>query len=111
MFNVVGLGDKVVGESCEWVCGVIVGMGLLLLFKCIVVNLLLVDLFKEGLYFDLFIVFVLLGVMGVVDVEMLVEYVIVGEFGFDVWIIVLLGVLFVVLYVLEVGKGLICLVV
>ena len=82
-FNVVGLGDKAVGESRERVRGAIAAMGLALPPKRIAVNLSPADLPKEGSHFDLPIALALLGAMGVVDVETLGDYVIVGELGLD----------------------------
>ena len=52
-FNVVGLGDKAVGESRERVRGAIAAMGLALPPKRIAVNLSPADLPKEGSHFDL----------------------------------------------------------
>ncbi len=107
-FNVVGLGDKAVGESRERVRGAIAGMGLALPPKRIAVNLSPADLPKEGSHFDLPIALALLGAMGVVDVETLADYVIVGELGLDARITASPGVLLAALHASEVGKGLVC---
>ena len=107
-FNVVGLGDKAVGESRERVRGAIAAMGLSLPPKRIAVNLSPADLPKEGSHFDLPIALALLGAMGVVDVEALADYVVVGELGLDARIAPSPGVLLAALHASEVGKGLVC---
>ena len=107
-FNVVGLGDKAVGESRERVRGAIAAMGLALPPKRIAVNLSPADLPKEGSHFDLPIALALLGAMGVVDVETLADYVVVGELGLDARIAPSPGVLLAALHASEEGKSLIC---
>ncbi len=107
-FNLVGLGDKAVGESRERVRGAIAAMGLALPPKRIAVNLSPADLPKEGSHFDLPVALCLLAAMGVVDAELLSEYVIVGELTLDGRIVPSPGVLLAALHAAEVGKGLIC---
>ncbi len=107
-FNLVGLADKAVGESRERVRGAIAAMGLSLPPKRIAVNLSPADLPKEGSHFDLPIALALLGAMGIVDVETLSEYVVVGELGLDARIAPSPGVLLAALHASEQGKGLIC---
>jgi len=107
-FNLVGLADKAVGESRERVRGAIAAMGLALPPKRIAVNLSPADLPKEGSHFDLPIAMALLGAMGVVDVEALADYVIVGELGLDARIAPSPGVLLAALHAAEIGRGLIC---
>jgi magnesium chelatase family protein len=107
-FNVVGLADKAVGESRERVRGAIAAMGLALPPKRIAVNLSPADLPKEGSHFDLPIALALLGAMGVVDVETLAEYVVVGELGLDARIAPSPGVLLAALHAAAEGKGLVC---
>ena len=107
-FNVVGLGDKAVGEGRERVRGAIAAMGLALPPKRIVVNLSPADLPKEGSHFDLPIALALLAAMGVVDAETLADYVVVGELSLDARIAPSPGVLLAALHASEVGKGLVC---
>ncbi|MDE0880552.1 MAG: YifB family Mg chelatase-like AAA ATPase, partial [Sphingomonas bacterium] len=107
-FNVVGLGDKAVGESRERVRGAIAAMGLALPPKRIAVNLSPADLPKEGSHFDLPIALALLGAMGVLDVESLSDYVVVGELGLDARIAPSPGVLLAALHASGEEKGLIC---
>jgi len=107
-FNLVGLADKAVGESRERVRGAIAAMGLALPPKRIAVNLSPADLPKEGSHFDLPIAMALLGAMGVVDVEALADYVIVGELGLDARVAPSPGVLLAALHAAEIGRGLIC---
>lgn len=107
-FNVVGLGDKAVAESRERVRGAIAALGLALPPKRIVVNLSPADLPKEGSHFDLPIALGLLAAMGVVDVETLSDYVVVGELSLDARIAPSPGVLLAALHASERGLGLIC---
>ena len=107
-FNVVGLGDKAVGESRERVRGAIAALGLALPPKRITVNLSPADLPKEGSHFDLPIALALLGAMGVVDVETLSEYLVVGELSLDARIVPSPGVLLAALHAAGEGKGLVC---
>ena len=107
-FNVVGLGDKAVGESRERVRGAIAAMGLALPPKRIAVNLSPADLPKEGSHFDLPIALALLGAMGLVDAETLHEYIVVGELGLDGRIAPSPGVLLAALHAAGEGKGLVC---
>jgi magnesium chelatase family protein len=107
-FHVVGLGDQAVGESRERVRGALAALGLALPPKRIVVNLSPADLPKEGSHFDLPIALALLGAMGVVDVETLSEYVIVGELGLDGRIAPSPGVLLAAMHAGANGLGLVC---
>ncbi|WP_310596240.1 YifB family Mg chelatase-like AAA ATPase [Sphingomonas sp.] len=107
-FHVVGLADKAVAESRERVRGAVAAMGLALPPKRIVVNLSPADLPKEGSHFDLPIALGLLGAMGVVDVEALADYVVVGELGLDGRIAPSPGVLLAALHASGEGAGLIC---
>ncbi len=107
-FNVVGLGDKAVGESRERVRGAIAALGLALPPKRIAVNLSPADLPKEGSHFDLPIALALLGAMGVVDVETLAGYVVVGELGLDARIAPSPGVLLAALHAGQAELGLVC---
>ena len=107
-FNVVGLGDKAVGESRERVRGAIAAMGLALPPKRIAVNLSPADLPKEGSHFDLPIALALLGAMGIVDVETVAGYVVVGELGLDARIAPSPGVLLAALHAGQAELGLVC---
>ncbi|SFP51180.1 Mg chelatase-related protein [Sphingomonas rubra] len=107
-FNVVGLGDKAVGESRERVRGAIAALGLALPPKRIAVNLSPADLPKEGSHFDLPIALALLGAMAIVDVETLADYVVVGELGLDARIAPSPGVLLAALHASGEGLGLVC---
>ncbi len=107
-FIVVGLGDKAVAESRERVRSAISAMGLALPPKRIVVNLSPADLPKEGSHFDLPIALGLLGAMGVIDVEALSEYIVVGELGLDGRIAPSPGVLLAALHAAAENKGLVC---
>ena len=107
-FNVVGLGDKAVGESRERVRSAVSALGLALPPKRIVVNLSPADLPKEGSHFDLPIALALLGAMEVIDVEALADYAVVGELGLDGRIASSPGVLLAALHAAAEGRGLVC---
>ncbi len=107
-FTIVGLGDKAVRESLERVRGAMAAMGLALPPKRIAVNLSPADLPKEGSHFDLPIAMALLGAMGVVDVEALADFVVVGELGLDARIAPSPGVLLAALHAGEAGQGRLC---
>lgn len=104
-----GFGDKVVIESKECVCVVLVVIGFGLLLMYLMVNLVFVDFLKEGSYYDLLIVFGFLIVMEVLLLEVLECFIVIGELVFDGMISFVVGVLFVVIVVNGVGWGFICL--
>ncbi|MFA5988781.1 MAG: YifB family Mg chelatase-like AAA ATPase [Sphingomonas sp.] len=107
-FNVVGLADKAVGESRERVRAAVAALGMALPPKRITVNLSPADLPKEGSHYDLPIALGLLAAMGVVDAELLADYVVVGELGLDARIAPSAGVLLAALHAAGAGKGLVC---
>ena len=107
-FIVVGLPDKAVAESRERVRAAIAAIGLSLPPKRITVNLSPADLPKEGSHYDLPIALALLGAMGVVDAEMLSQYVVVGELGLDGRIASSPGVLLAALHAGSGECGLVC---
>jgi len=107
-FHVVGLPDKAVNESRQRVQSALTSLGLALPPKRIVVNLSPADLPKEGAHYDLPIALALLAAMGVVDAELLADYVAVGELALDGRVIASPGVLLAALHAGAVGKGLVC---
>ena len=107
-FSVVGLADKAVGESRERVRAAIAAMGLSLPPKRITVNLSPADLPKEGSHYDLPIALGLLAAMGIVDAELLSEFIVVGELSLDGRIAPSPGVLLAALHASESDMGLIC---
>jgi len=107
-FVIVGLPDKAVAESRERVRAAMAAIGLSLPPKHIVLNLSPADLPKEGSHFDLPIALALLGAMGVVNAEMIADYVVVGELGLDGRVAASPGVLLAALHAGETGKGLVC---
>ncbi|MES2712527.1 MAG: magnesium chelatase domain-containing protein, partial [Pseudomonadota bacterium] len=72
-FLLVGLADKAVGESRERVRAALIGLGLSLPPKRVLVNLAPADLLKEGSHFDLPIALGLLVAMGVIAAEDVAE--------------------------------------
>ena len=92
-FLLVGLADKAVGESRERVRAALIGLGLSLPPKRVLVNLAPADLLKEGSHFDLPIALGLLVAMGVVAAEDVAEYAALGELALDGGIHPVAGVL------------------
>ncbi|HEY0958441.1 MAG TPA: YifB family Mg chelatase-like AAA ATPase [Novosphingobium sp.] len=107
-FALVGLPDKAVGESRQRVQAALAAMGLSLPPKRITINLSPADLPKEGSHYDLPVALALLAAMGVIDAELLGEYVAVGELALDGRIIASPGVLLAALHASGLEKGLIC---
>ena len=108
-FNVVGLGDKAVGESRERVRAALAAIGLALPFRRITVNLAPADLPKEGSHYDLPIALGLLAAMGVLPASELAGYTALGELSLDGAITAVAGVLPAALAAAaERGRGLIC---
>ncbi|HUD28629.1 MAG TPA: YifB family Mg chelatase-like AAA ATPase [Novosphingobium sp.] len=107
-FTLVGLPDKAVGESRQRVSAALTSMGLALPPKRITINLSPADLPKEGSHYDLPVALALLAAMGVVDAELIADFVAVGELALDGRVIPSPGVLLAALHASEAGKGLIC---
>jgi magnesium chelatase family protein len=107
-FVVVGLPDKVVGESRERVKSAISGMGLSFPLKRIVVNLSPADLVKEGSHYDLPIAAALLGAMGIIREDSTAGCVIVGELTLDGDITKVNGVLSAAHLAKSIGYSLVC---
>lgn len=107
-FGIVGLADKTVAESRERVKSALESLGLDIPAKRIIVNLSPADLLKEGSHFDLPIALGLLAVMGVIGLEALGEYMVVGELGLDGSIISVKGVLPVAISANSKNRGIIC---
>ena len=108
IFNVVGLGDKAVGESRERVRSALSAIGLAMPFKRVTVNLAPADLPKEGSHYDLPIALGLLAAMGVLPASELSNYVAMGELSLDAQLTPVAGVLPAALAASEAGRGLIC---
>ncbi len=108
VFNIVGLPDKAVKESRERVQATLDAIGLALPPRRITVNLSPADLPKEGSHYDLPIALGLLAAMGMVDAEMLSQYIAVGELGLDGRLAAVPGVLLAALHASAAGLGLIC---
>jgi magnesium chelatase family protein len=107
-FTIVGLADKTIGESKERVRAAIFSMGLALPAKKILVNLAPADLIKEGSHFDLAIAVAILAQMGVLPIEEVQEYIILGELSLDGSILPVSGVLPSSINALSQNLGIIC---
>ena len=80
-FGIVGLPDKTIGESKERVRAALNSLGVELPAKRILINLAPADLLKEGSHFDLPIAVALLAGLGIIPLEEVENYLIVGELG------------------------------
>ncbi|MBY0431371.1 MAG: ATP-binding protein, partial [Rhodospirillales bacterium] len=107
-FTIVGLPDKAVGESRERVRSALVSLGLALPAKRITVNLAPADVLKEGSHFDLPIAIGLLVSMGVLPMEEMDGYTVLGELGLDGSLAPVAGVLPAAISANAAGRGLIC---
>ncbi len=107
-FTIVGLPDKTIAESKERVRAALNTMGVELPAKRITINLAPADLLKEGSHFDLPIALALLAGMGVVALEDVNNYVVIGELGLDGQIMPVNGVLPVAMHANRRNLGLIC---
>ncbi len=107
-FVVVGLPDKAIAESREWVRAAIAALGLSLPPRRITVNLSPADLPKEGSHYDLPIALALLVAMGLADAEALAHFLVVGELGLDGRVAASPGVLLAALHASSRSMGLIC---
>lgn len=107
-FLLVGLADKAVGESRERVRAALIGLGLSLPPKRILVNLAPADLAKEGSHYDLPIALALLAAMDILPREELAGFAALGELSLDGGILPVAGVLPAALGASERGLGLIC---
>jgi magnesium chelatase family protein len=82
-FLVVGLPDKAVAESRERVRAALLGMGLSLPPKRVLVNLAPADIAKEGSHFDLPIALAVLAAMDVLPRDELAGFAALGELSLD----------------------------
>ena len=108
MFSIVGLPDKTIAESKERVRAALNSLGVELPAKRILINLAPADLLKEGSHFDLPIAVVLLAGLGVIPLEEISNYIVVGELGLDGSILPINGVLPIAIHANRGNKGLIC---
>ena len=80
---IVGLADKSVAESKEWIRAALSALGVALPSKRIAINLLAADVLKEGAHFDLPIAVPLLVAIGVVPEDSVIDCLILGELSFS----------------------------
>ena len=107
-FLVVGLPDKAVAESRERVRAALLGLGLSLPPKRVLVNLAPADITKEGSHFDLPIALAVLAAMDVLPREDLAGFAALGELSLDGAIMPVAGVLPAALGASARDLGLIC---
>ena len=108
LFNVVGLGDKAVGESKERVRAALSAIGLSMPLTRETVNLAPADLPKDGSHYDLPIALGLMAAMGVLPASELSHYTALGELSLDAQITSVAGVLPAAIAASEAERGLIC---
>ncbi len=108
VFNVVGLGDKAVGESRERVRAALIASGLALPAKRITVNLAPADMPKEGSHYDLPIALGVMAAIGAIPSDALEGYVVLGELALDGALTPVAGVLPAAVAANARGQGLIC---
>lgn len=107
-FNIVGLGDRAVGESRERVMGAFGGLGLAFPSRRVVCNLAPADLPKEGSHYDLPIALALLAELGILPYDALNGWAAIGELGLDGQIAQVAGALPAAIAASSLGLGLIC---
>jgi magnesium chelatase family protein len=108
VFNVVGLGDKAVGESRERVRSALMASGLALPHKRITVNLAPADLPKEGSHYDLPIALAVMAAIGALPGDALDGFTVLGELSLDGTIAPVSGVLPAAIAAQARGHGLVC---
>ena len=107
-FNIIGLADRAVKESAERIRNVISALNLHLPPKKLTVNLSPADVEKTGSHFDLPILCGILCAIGVLPMEKLSHYVIMGEIGLDGAIVRTDGVLPAAVWAKNNDMGIIC---
>lgn len=107
-FNIVGLGDKAVGESRERVRAAFAALGLAMPPKRVIVNLAPADLPKEGSHYDLAIALAILAAMGVIPPDQLNDVAAMGELSLDGALCETMGVLPAAMAAESLQKQLIC---
>jgi magnesium chelatase family protein len=106
-FNIVGLAEKAVAESKERLRSAFHSLGFALPAERITVNLSPADLAKEGSHFDLPIALAILGALGVVPKEEIINYITLGEIALDGEIIPVNGILAAAYFASEQNKSII----
>jgi len=82
-FVIVGLPDKAVAESRERIRNALHAIGLMLPLQHITVNLAPADVQKGGSHYDLAVAVCLLGIMEVLPLQEINQYIIMGELALD----------------------------
>lgn len=107
-FTIVGLADKTISESKERVRAALNSFGLALPAKKILVNLAPADLLKEGSHFDLAIACAIMVGGGILPIDLVSEFIIIGELSLDGSILPVTGVLPAAICANAKNMGLIC---
>jgi magnesium chelatase family protein len=108
MFNVVGMGNKAVGESRERVRAALSAMHIALPDKRLSVNLAPADIVKEGSHFDFAIAVSVMVLLGAIPYDGVRDKVFIGEVSLDGRLRPVNGVLPAALYAFENNYDLVC---
>ena len=107
-FNIIGLADRAVKESAERIRNVMSALNMHLPSRRLTVNLSPADVEKSGAHFDLPILCGILCAIGVLPMEKLSHYIILGEIGLDGAIVRTDGVLPAAVWAKKNNMGIIC---
>ena len=107
-FTIVGLADKAVAESRERVRAALNTIGISFPAKRVTINLAPADLIKEGSHYDLGVALGIISCLGIIPLEDVSNYIVLGELGLDGSILPVNGVLPAAIHANRQEKGLIC---
>ncbi len=107
-FTIVGLADKSVSEAKERVRAALSAMGMALPPKRITINLSPADMVKEGSHYDLPIAIGLLSAMGVIDADIIADYIFMGELALDGMLVAVNGILPASVHANGLNKAFVC---
>lgn len=107
-FTIVGLPDKAVAESKERVRAALNTIGISFPAKRVTINLAPADLIKEGSHYDLAVALGIISCLGIIPLEEINHYIVLGELGLDGSISAVNGVLPASIHALRKNKGIIC---
>ena len=105
-FTIVGLADKAVAESRERVRAALNTIGISFPAKRVTINLAPADLIKEGSHYDLGVALGIISCLGIIPLEDVSNYIVLGELGLDGSILPVNGVLPAAIHANRQEKGL-----
>ena len=107
-FSIVGLPDKAVAESRERVRAALNSIGISFPAKRVTINLAPADLLKEGSHYDLPVALGIISCLGIIPLEEVDNYIVLGELGLDASILPVNGILPAAIHANRLNKGLVC---